>query len=49
MGANALVQTRIDGRIKREAAAVLEAIGLDGIRCRAAYAYAGSARKGAAL
>ena len=28
MGANALVQTRIDGRIKREAATVLEAIGL---------------------
>ena len=28
MGANALVQMRIDGRIKREAATVLEAIGL---------------------
>ena len=28
MAANALVQTRIDGRIKQEAAAVLEAIGL---------------------
>ncbi len=28
MSANALVQTRIDGRIKREAATVLEAIGL---------------------
>ena len=28
MAANALVQTRIDGKIKREAATVLEAIGL---------------------
>ncbi len=28
MAANALVQTRIDGKIKREAAAVLEAVGL---------------------
>ncbi len=28
MAANALVQTRIDGKIKQEAAAVLEAIGL---------------------
>jgi DNA-damage-inducible protein J len=28
MGANALVQTRIDGKVKKEAAAVLEDIGL---------------------
>ena len=28
MAANALVQTRIDGKVKQEAAAVLEAVGL---------------------
>jgi len=33
MAANQLVQTRIDGAIKAEAAAVLAAIGLFGHKC----------------